>query len=201
MAPREIAEPAVGDHDVLVRVHAAGLDRGVWHVMAGLPYMVRITGFGLRAPTVGVRGMDVAGRVEAIGESVTRLRPGDEVLGSCDGSFAECTCAREGRLARRPSALSFEQAAAVPVSVLRLSRAVRRSTACVTSASFGSDSASGSSVRVAASGVQRAKAFGADVTGGCSTAKADLVRSIDADDVIERTGKDFADGRRIVWSA
>src|SRR3989442_1719855 len=96
---REIDTPVVGDDEVLVRVHAAGVDQGVWHLMAGLPYLMRIAGFGLRAPKNPVRGYDVAGRVEAVGENVTRFQPGDEVFGTCGGSFAEYACARPDRLA------------------------------------------------------------------------------------------------------
>ena len=99
---REIDTPMVGDDDVLVRVHAAGVDQGVWHLMAGLPYLMRIAGFGLRAPKNPVRGYDVAGRVEAVGENVTRFQPGDEVFGTCRGSFAEYACARADRLAPKP---------------------------------------------------------------------------------------------------
>jgi NADPH:quinone reductase-like Zn-dependent oxidoreductase len=193
LALREIAKPVVGDRDVLVRVHAAGLDQGVWHVMAGLPYMVRVMGFGLRAPKVRVRGTEVAGRVEAIGGNVTRLQPGDEVFGTCDGSFAEYVCAREDKLARKPSNLSFEQAAAVPVSGCTALHGLRDK----------GELRAGQRVLIVGAGggvgtfaVQLAKSFGADVAGVCSAAKADLVRSIGADDVIDYTREDFADGRR-----
>src|SRR5712692_811958 len=113
---REIDKPVVEDDDVLVRVHAAGVDQGVWHLMAGLPYLMRVAGFGLRAPKNPVRGYDVAGRVEAVGENVTRFQLGDEVFGTCRGSFAEYACARVDRLAPKPANLTFEQAAAVPIS-------------------------------------------------------------------------------------
>jgi NADPH:quinone reductase-like Zn-dependent oxidoreductase len=97
---REIDMPTIGGDEVLVRVHAAGVDQGVWHLMAGLPYLIRIAGFGLRAPKNPVRGYDVAGRVEAVGENVTRFQPGDEVFGTCRGSFAEYAPTHEDRLAR-----------------------------------------------------------------------------------------------------
>ena len=113
---RDIDKPAVGENDVLVRVHAAGVDQGVWHVMAGLPYLVRVLGYGLRAPKNPVRGVDVAGRVEAVGENVTGFQPGEEVFGTCDGSFAEYALARPEKLAPKPANLTFEQAAAVPIS-------------------------------------------------------------------------------------
>src|SRR5215831_6052560 len=86
---RDIDKPVVGEDDVLVRVHAAGVDPGVWHLMTGLPYLVRIMGFGLRRPKIRTRGRDVAGRVEAVGANVTRFRPGDVVYGTCEGSFAQ----------------------------------------------------------------------------------------------------------------
>ena len=102
--------------EVLVRVHAAGLDRGVWHVMTGLPYMIRFIGFGVRRPKVRVRGMDLAGRVEAVGEQVTRFRPGDAVFGWADGSYAEYASVPEDHLAPMPASIGFEQAAVVPIS-------------------------------------------------------------------------------------
>src|SRR5215218_9479273 len=119
---KEIDKPVVGDDEVLVRVDAAGVDQGVWHLMAGLPYLVRVAGVGLRAPKNPVRGVDVAGRVEAVGENVTGVQPGDEVFGTCRGSFAEYACARADRLVPKPSNLTFEQAAAVPVSGCTRSR-------------------------------------------------------------------------------
>src|SRR5215468_340142 len=113
---RDIDRPAIGADEVLVKVRAAGVDPGVWHLMTGLPYLVRAMGFGLRKPKVAVRGRDLAGVVEAVGAHVTRLHPGDEVYGTCErGSFAEYTVAPQQRLALRPANLSFEQAAAVPI--------------------------------------------------------------------------------------
>jgi D-arabinose 1-dehydrogenase-like Zn-dependent alcohol dehydrogenase len=122
---REIDRPVVGDDEVLVRVEAAGVDPGVWHLMTGRPYLVRVMGYGLRKPKVGIRGRDVAGRVEAVGTDVTRFRPGDEVLGIADGSFAEFVCARPDKLAPKPANLTFEQAAAVPISALTALQALR----------------------------------------------------------------------------
>ena len=187
---REIDRPTVGDDEVLVRVHAAGLDQGVWHLMAGLPYMVRLMGFGLRAPRTPVPGSDVAGTVEAVGRNVTRFAPGDEVFGTGAGTFAEYTRAREDKLARRPANTTFEQAAAVPVSGTTALQALRDT----------SELRRGQHVLVVGAGggvgtfaVQLAKAFGAQVTGVCSIAKADLVRSLGADAVIDYTREDFAD--------
>src|SRR3954452_19099744 len=92
---RDIAKPEIGDVEVLIRVHAAGVDRGVWHLMTGLPYPIRLAGYGLSAPKTRVRGREVAGRVEAVGTDVTKLRPGDEVFGIGEGTFGEYACARE----------------------------------------------------------------------------------------------------------
>ena len=112
----EIARPAIAADEVLVRVHAASVDRGTWHLMTGLPYLMRLAGFGFRAPKAANPGRSLAGTVESVGEDVTGFEPGDEVYGTCDGSFAPYARARAGRLAPKPANLSFEQAAAVPVS-------------------------------------------------------------------------------------
>ena len=122
---QEIDKPVVGDHDVLVGVHAAGVGRGVWHLMTGLPYLVRIMGYGLRAPKARVPGTDVAGRVEAVGMNVTQFQPGDEVFGTCNGSFAEYACAEEDKFAAKPENLTFEQAAAVPDSAFTALQGLR----------------------------------------------------------------------------
>jgi NADPH:quinone reductase-like Zn-dependent oxidoreductase len=187
---RDIDKPVVADDEVLVRVQAAGVDQGVWHLMAGLPYLVRIAGVGLRAPKNPVRGYDVAGRVEAVGRNVTRFRPGDEVFGSCRGSFAEYASARADRLALKPSNLSFAQAAAVPISGYAALQAVRDQGKVRPGQRVLIIGAGGG---VGTFAVQMAKAFGAEVTGVCSTAKTDLVRSIGADRVIDYTREDFAD--------
>ena len=122
---REIDKAVVGDDDVLIRVHAAGVDPGVWHLMTGLPYLVRIIGYGLRTPKVDIRGRDVAGRVEAVGTNVPRFHPGDQVFGTGDGSFAEYVRARPDKLAPKPANLTFEQAAAVPISALTALQGLR----------------------------------------------------------------------------
>jgi len=185
----EIGKPEIGDDQVLVRVHAAGVDRGVWHLMAGLPYPVRL-GYGLRAPKNGVRGSDVAGSVEAIGKDVTTLAPGDEVFGIADGSFAEYACARADKLAPKPESLSFEQAAAVPVSALTALQAVRDHGRVQPGHKVLVIGASGG---VGSFAVQIAKAFGAEVTGVGSTTKVDMVRSIGADHVIDYRHADITD--------
>jgi len=185
----QIDRPEIGDDRVLVRVRAAGVDRGVWHLMAGLPYPIRLAGYGLRTPRNGVRGADVAGIVEAVGKDVTTLQPGDEVFGIADGSFAEYASARADKLAPKPESLTFEQAAAVPVSALTALQAVR---------DHGSVQAGQTVLIIGASGgvgsfaVQIAKAFGAEVTGVCSTAKVDMVRSLGADHVVDYTQDDIA---------
>ena len=186
-----IERPEVGDDEVLVRVHAAGLDRGVWHLMAGLPYPVRLAGYGLRAPKNRVRGREVAGRVEAVGANVTALSPGDEVFGIAEGSFAEYVCARPDLLVAKPANLTFVQAAAVAVSALTALQAVRDRGKVQPGQKVLILGASGG---VGTFAVQIAKAFGAEVTGVCSTAKVDLVRSIGADHVIDYTVDDIAGG-------
>lgn len=190
---REIDRPVPADDEVLVRVHAAGVDRGVWHLMAGLPYLVRIMGFGLRAPKTPVRGSDAAGRVEAVGKQVTRFRPGDEVFGTCDGSFAEYALGKEDKLAPMPSNLTFELAAAVPTSATTALQGLRDQGRVQPSQQVLIVGASGG---VGTFAVQIAKAFGAEVTGVCSTAKVDMVRSIGADHVIDYTRDDFAIGKQ-----
>jgi NADPH:quinone reductase-like Zn-dependent oxidoreductase len=190
---REIDRPDVGDDDVLVRVHAAGLDQGVWHLMAGLPYMVRLMGFGLRSPKAPVLGSDLAGTVEAVGRNVTRFAPGDEVFGTGAGTFAEYTRAREDKLARRPATASFEQAAAVPVSGQTALQALRDTARVRAGQTVLVIGASGG---VGTFAVQLAKAFGAQVTGVCSAAKADFVRSLGAGAVIDYAREDLAGGRQ-----
>ncbi|MEC4015417.1 NAD(P)-dependent alcohol dehydrogenase [Streptomyces sp. H27-D2] len=189
----DVDKPALGGGELLVRVHAAGVDPGVWHLMTGLPYLLRIMGFGLRVPKVRIRGSDLAGRVEAVGNDVTRFQPGDEVFGTCEGSFAEYACAREDKLASKPVNLTYEQAAAVPISAFTALQGLRDQGRVQPGQKVLIIGAAGG---VGTFAVQLAKAFGAEVTGVCSTAKADLVRSIGADDVIDYTRDDFADGTR-----
>ncbi|RCG31840.1 NAD(P)-dependent alcohol dehydrogenase [Sphaerisporangium album] len=186
----DIERPTVGDDDVLVQVRAAGVDQGVWHLMAGLPYPLRLAGFGVRRPKLRVRGRDVAGRVEAVGRNVTRLKPGDEVFGTSDGSFAEYALSRADRLAPKPAGLTFVQAAAVPTSACTALKGIRDAGRVKAGQNVLVIGAGGG---VGTYAVQIAKAFGARVTGVCGTTKADLVRSIGADDVIDYTREDFAD--------
>ena len=184
----EIDPPQIGDNDVLVGVKAASVHIGDWHVMTGLPYLLRVVGFGFRAPKARVRGMDVAGVVEAVGQKTTRFQVGNEVFGTCDGSFAEYASTLEDTLALKPANLTFEQAAAVPTSAVAALQALRDA---------GGIKAGQHVLLVGASGgvglyaVQIAKSFGAEVTGVCSTTKVDMVRSLGADHVIDYTQEDF----------
>jgi NADPH:quinone reductase-like Zn-dependent oxidoreductase len=190
---KDIDRPAPKDDEVLVQVRAAGLDRGVWHLMAGLPYLIRFIGFGVRRPKVRVRGMDVAGTVEAVGGDVTRFQPGDEVFGWADGSYAEYVSVPAGNLALKPANLSFEQAAIVPISGFAALQALR---------DVGQVQAGQRVLVIGAAGgvgsyaVQLAKAFGARVTGVASARQLELVRSLGADDVVDYTREDVTDGSR-----
>ena len=188
---RDIARPAAGRGEVLVSVRAAGVEQGVWHLMTGLPYLIRLFGFGLKKPKVPVRGREVAGVVEAVGAGVTRLKAGDEVFGTSEGSFAEYVCAQEGRLAAKPRNLSFEEAAAAPISGVTALQAVRDAGQVTVGQKVLVIGAGGG---VGSFAVQIAKAFGADVTGVCSTGKVGLVRSLGADAVVDYTREDFAAG-------
>jgi NADPH:quinone reductase-like Zn-dependent oxidoreductase len=188
---RDIHKPGIADDEVLLRVHAAGVGRDVWHVMTGLPYPIRLAGYGLRAPNNPVIGSDVAGVVEVLGENVTRFQPGDEVFGIGKGSYAEYARAPEDKLAPKPTNLTFEQAAVL---------AIMGSTALQALRDHGKVRPGQEVLIIGASGgvgtyaVQIAKAFGASVTGVCSTKKVEMVRSIGADHVIDYTQEDFAEG-------
>jgi NADPH:quinone reductase-like Zn-dependent oxidoreductase len=188
----QVDKPTIADDQVLVRVQAASVDRGTWHIMAGLPYPIRIAGFGLRKPKYLNPGRSLAGTVEAVGNDVPSFEPGDEVFGICDGSFAEYAAARIDKLAPKPSKLSFDEAAAVPISGLTALQAVRDQGAIEAGQQVLIIGASGG---VGSFAVQIAKAFGAEVTGVCSTAKVDLVRALGADHVIDYSREDFADGQ------
>ena len=188
----EIDRPVADVGEVLVRVRAAGVDAGVWHLMLGMPYVMRLAGFGIRAPKSAILGYDLAGHIEAVGAEVTAFRPGDAVFGTCRGSFAEYATARPDRLVSKPTGLSFEQAAATPISGYAALQAVR----------YHGKVKAGQRVLIIGAGggvgtfaVQLAKTYGAEVTGVCSMAKTWLVRSIGADHVIDYTRDDPIDGR------
>jgi len=186
----QVARPVPADGEVLVRVHAAGVDRGVWHLMTGKPYLVRAV-IGLRAPRNPVPGMDLAGVVEAVGAGVTRFRPGDAVFGTGRGTFAQYALAKQDLLAPMPAGIGFEQAAAVPVSATTALKAVR--------SAGGLRAGQRVLVLGAAGGVgsflaKLAVAAGARVTGVCSGTKAELVRSIGATEVLDYATTDPTDG-------
>ena len=187
---RDIAKPEIGDSEVLVRVRAAGVNPGDWAIMGGLPYIARPV-YGLGKPKNRVRGTDVAGQVEAIGGAVTRFRPGDEVFGSSrqlGGAFAEYAAVSEDALAPKPTNLTFEQAAAVPMAGYVALQALRDHGKVKAGQRVLVNGASGG---IGTFAVQIAKAFGADVTGVTSTRNVDLIRSLGADRVIDYTKEDF----------
>jgi NADPH:quinone reductase-like Zn-dependent oxidoreductase len=185
-----IARPTIHDDEVLVRVAAASVDKGTWHVMTGLPYAMRLAGFGLRAPKAPNPGRCLAGTIESVGKDVTTFRTGDEVYGTCVGSFAEYASAKPSMLAAKPAKLSFGQAASVPISGSTALQALRKANVrpgqhvLVVGASGG----------VGTFAVQIAKASGAVVSGVCSTDKIDYVGSLGADHVIDYRVEDFTVG-------
>jgi NADPH:quinone reductase-like Zn-dependent oxidoreductase len=187
---KDIEKPVVKDDEVRVHVRAAAVNPPDWAGVHGVPYVVRMA-YGLRRPKLGVRGTDLAGTVEAVGKSVTRLQVGDEVLGVGRGTFAEYAVAEEEHLVPKPAAITFEQAAAVPMAGLTALQALRDSGAIQPGQKVLIVGAGGG---IGTFAVQIAKSFGADVTGVCSTSKLDLVRSIGADHVIDYTQEDFTQG-------
>ena len=189
LAFSDVEAPTVGRGEVLLRVVAAGVDRGTWHLMTGLPYVVRLAGYGLRAPKNPIPGLDVAGVVERVGPGVTGFAPGDEVFGIAAGSFAELAAARADKLVGKPRDLAFVDAATVAVSGLTALQGLR---------DHGRVSVGQRVLVIGASGgvgtfaVQIAKALGAHVTGVCSAAKAGLVAGLGADEVIDYTTEDLS---------
>jgi NADPH:quinone reductase-like Zn-dependent oxidoreductase len=189
----ETARPAVEADQVLVEVHAAGVDRGVWHLMTGLPYLVRLMGYGFTRPNVQTPGTDVAGRVIEVGPGVERFRVGDEVFGIARGSYAQFAVADADKLAHKPASISFEQAAVASISGITALQGLTE----VAQVASGQDVlVIGASGGVGSYAVQIAKALGARVTGVASGAKADLVRSLGADSVIDYRSGDYLDGSR-----
>src|SRR5919202_1803352 len=189
----EIDRPTIGSDEILVRVHAASVDRGTWHVMAGLPYPIRLAGFGLRRPRYANPGRAMAGTVEAVHPGVDGLAPGDPVFGIGYATFAEYARAPVGKLAAKPATLSFAQAAAVPISGLTALQAVRDHGRVQSGERVLIIGASGG---VGSFAVPLAKSAGAQVTGVCSTGKVDEVRALGADHVIDYTREEVTDGRR-----
>jgi NADPH:quinone reductase-like Zn-dependent oxidoreductase len=191
LALETTARPAIAADEVLIEVRAAGVDRGTWHLMTGLPLLVRLAGYGVTKPKQTVPGFDVAGRVVAVGPAVTRFAPGDEVFGIAKGSFAAYAAASEHKLARKPTTVTFEQAAIAAVSGITALQALTDvghvqpgQRVLVIGASGG----------VGTYAVQLAKAHGAHVTAVAGTRNLDLVRSLGADDIIDYTTDDFVDG-------
>ena len=187
----QIPVPQIEDNEVLIAVSAAGLDRGTWHFMTGRPYLMRVIGFGFRRPKNRVSGIDLAGTVVAVGPAVTKFAVGEDVFGMGRGAFGQYAAALEDKLALKPANLTFPQAAVVPVSagtalqaVFDVGRVESGQRVLIIGASGG----------VGSYAVQLAAAVGAVVTGVCSTAKLDLVRSLGAARVVDYTTEDFADG-------
>lgn len=190
LAVATIERPEIGNSEVLVEVVAAGIDRGVWHLMTGMPYLIRLMGYGFTKPRQPVPGFDVAGRVVAVGADVTRFDVGDEVFGIARGAFADYAAADEAKLAHKPEVTSFEQAAVAAVSGITALQALTT----VGGLSVGQRVlVIGASGGVGSFAVQLAKALGATVTGVSSTAKLDLVRSLGADGVVDYTRQNIGD--------
>jgi len=186
-----IDRPDIAADEVLIEVAAAGVDRGVWHLVTGRPYLVRLAGYGITKPKNPVPGLDVSGRVVAVGDDVGRFQIGDEVFGIASGAYAEFAAAKEDKLAHKPAELSFEQAAVAAISGITALQALT---------DVGEVQAGQSVLIIGASGgvgtyaVQLAKALGATVTGVASGAKADLVTSLGADRVIDYAAGTYLDG-------
>ena len=184
---RDVERPRPREGEVVVEVHAAGVDRGVWHLMTGKPYAVRAAGFGITRPKQPVPGLDLAGTVVEVGSGVSRFKVGDDVFGIGIGTYAEYARALEDKLVHKPAALPFEQAAAVAISGLTAIQAVED----IAGVRPGQEVlVLGASGGVGSFAVQLANAAGARVTGVCSGAKADFVRSLGADEVIDYTSSD-----------
>jgi NADPH:quinone reductase-like Zn-dependent oxidoreductase len=192
---REVEKPTPNDDEVLIKVHAASVNAGDWHLLRGKPFLIRLMGYGLLTPKHNILGSDIAGRVEAIGTNVTRFKPGDEVMGVVStGSFAEYVCAPENALVSKPAGMTFEDAAAVPTAALTALQGLRDRGRIQAGQKVLINGAGGG---VGTFAVQIAKSFGAEVTAVTSTGKLDRVRSIGADRVIDYTREDFTrNGRR-----
>ncbi len=185
---KEVEKPTPKDDEVLIKVHAASANPADWHLMRGTPYIVRIMGFGLLKPKNSVPGLDVAGRVEAVGRNVKQFQPGDEVFGQNSRAYAEYVCVPEDGIVLKPANLTFEQAAAVPLAAFTALQGLRDKGQIQPGQKVLINGASGG---VGTFAVQIAKSFGAEVTGVCSTRNLDMVRSIGADHVIDYTQEDF----------
>jgi NADPH:quinone reductase-like Zn-dependent oxidoreductase len=187
----DIEKPAAGDNEVLLKVRAASVNPLDYHLMHGGPFIFRV--LFMRIKDIARPGVDVAGEVEAVGKKVTQFKPGDQVFGSCRGAFAEYACAPESALVLKPDNVTFEQAASVPVAAYTALQGLRDKAHVQPGQRVLINGAGGG---VGTFAVQIAKSFGADVTGVCSSANVDMVRSIGADRVIDYTREDFAESRQ-----
>ena len=184
---KEVAKPTPKDDEVLIKVYAAAANAGDWHLLRGVPFLVRLVS-GVLKPKNTILGADIAARVEAVGRNVKQFQPDDEVFGSSRGGFAEYVCVRENALVLKPANLSFEEAAAVPSAGVTALQGLREKGQIKLGQKVLINGASGG---VGTFAVQIAKSFGAEVTGVCSTRNVDMVRSIGADQVIDYTQADF----------
>ena len=189
----DVEKPIPNDDDVLIEVRAASVNPADWRFVRGRPYLARLLVMGWRKPKMTRPGIDVAGRVDAVGRNVTQLRPGDAVFGTCRGSFAEYACGSEATLVAKPDHATFEQAAAVPLAAFTALQGLRDKGHLRSGQNVLINGAAGG---VGTYAVQIAKSFGAEVTGVCSTANVDMVRSIGADHVIDYSREDFTEGGR-----
>jgi NADPH:quinone reductase-like Zn-dependent oxidoreductase len=187
----EIEKPLPSEDEVLIKVRAASVNPYDWHFMRGEPYPLRLMA-GLRRPRNSRLGADVAGEVEVAGKNIVRLKPGDAVFGTCQGSFAEYACGSESRLATKPGNVTFEQAASVGIAAMTALQALRDKGHIQPGYRVLVNGAAGG---VGTFGVQIAKSFGAEVTGVCSTRNVEMVRSIGADHVVDYTREDFTKSR------
>jgi NADPH:quinone reductase-like Zn-dependent oxidoreductase len=194
---KEVEKPAPKDNEVLVKIYAAALNAGDWHLLRGKPFLMRLMGFGLLKPKNTILGSDIAGQVEAVGKNVTQFRPGDEVFGNVStcgwGGFAEYVAASEEALVLKPANLTFEEAAAVPMAAITALQGLRNKGKIQAGQKVLINGASGG---VGTFAVQIAKAFGAEVTAVCSTRNMAQARSIGADYVIDYTQEDFTRSAR-----
>jgi len=188
---KEVQQPEISENDLLVKVLASCLNAGDIFTMRGSPWLIRLT-LGLRKPKKPhIPGWDVAGEVMEVGSNVTQFQPGDEVYGTCEQAFAEFVSTKENVLAPKPANLTFQQAAAAPTAALTALQALHDHGKLQAGQKVLINGASGG---VGSFAVQIAKSMGAEVTGVCSTAKAEMVRSIGADNVIDYSKEDFTHG-------
>ena len=193
----EVKKPTPGDDEVLIKVYAASVNAGDWHLMRADPCLVRLA-FGLFKPRHKILGADIAGRVEAVGRNVTQFQAGDEIFGDISGhgfgAFAEFACVDENALALKPAGMTFEEAAAVPSAAVTALQGLRDKGKIQAGQKVLINGASGG---VGTFAVQIAKALGANVTAVCSTGKMDTVHAMGADQVIDYTQEDFTqNGKR-----